>query len=511
MMSPPFSWVRGATQSLAGLLSGTDKAKLDYRVSSSSPLSFDWYLSSVGNDSADGSITGPWLTLARVQAELNKYGPGALKQVRVYAAAGTYTAANLDGSALARGGRFVIQALSTTTLLSGTIIAGSTTILMNTSALSGTNNYQRKWIRRKSQAGVILDERQIVSNTTTTITPSVAFLSVPATTDTFEIYEPAVIFDGTAGMVTISNFRGMTAPGLRFALTTAASDLNGGGLYMADVRWLSFNSSAFFLDNTLLYTKSFELYGTSLGNCSMFMSATSGWASGISSPGATLPTQFLSGFMNVTDDGIWAGCGFNAVLASNGAMRINGGNWFGYACCNSLLFNLALLDTLSPCALLCGGSIDSPPTCGNALVVGYGILRTQYSQISPYPMLQLSCSGNFPTVYGSISFYSPAASLFLNYANINNTASGMPCVRSEQGGIVVVNSTCTGNASNAGYGLEARNGGQIMLSGALGIGGAAGDTRVDGANVQAKAFYSAANVANPATAQASGSKIVRIS
>lgn len=479
----------------------------------SSKYSFDCYLSPAGNDSADGSIGSPWLTLARVQAEFDKYPQGALSMVRLYASAGTYTACNFDGTAFARGGRFVIQALSTTTLLSGTVIAGSTVSVMNTSALGGTNNYQRKWVRRRNQAGTMLEERLIAQNTTTSITPAVSWLSAPATTDTFEIYEPAVIFDGTAAAWALSNFRGMAGYQNRYLISGADPMGQGGGVYLADIRLLPNSVIGAYLFDVFLYTKSFELYAPALGTVYVKMSALSGWACGINAPGGSLTaTQFMSTFMAVANDDMWFGCGVGVVVDSTGGWRVEGGQWWGYMACNAVTFNASAGDTPYPTALLCGGSIDAPVSTSNAIAVGYGMVMTRYPQLSPYNPMQISCAGNYPTVVSASGSYGAGSLLSLGYANILNTlgGGGIVCVRADAGGTVVLGSTCTGSSSN-GFGIEARNGGVIQLSGALNITGAAGDSRVDGANAQAKTFYSAANVANPATPQGSGSRIYRTS
>ncbi len=471
----------------------------------------DWYLSPTGNDNANGSISAPWLTLARVQAELNTYSRGSLSMVRLYAAAGTYTACSFDGSAFALGGRFVIQGLTTTTLLAGTVIAGSTVSVMNTSALGGTNNYSRKWMRRRNQAGVLLDERQIGQNTATTITPTVSFLSVPATTDTFEIYEPAFVIDGSAALYSFSNFPGMTAYGSRFLITPADPAGLGGGVYMADVRWIASNT-ALYLRNTFLYTKTLQLTGAAgLGNVTVNLDVTSAWGCGINVPGsAVTTTQFLSTFMNVANDDMWFGCGVAAEPLNQYTLRINGGAWFGYACCNSLYFNLVPIDTSAPSAVLCGGFIDAPIAWSAALVLGYGSNTVRFPQLPPYNPMQISEAGNFPAVSvgGALSGYGIA---FLGYANILNTFAGaVDCVRADAGATVAIGSTCIGN-STSGFGIQARNGGVIQLAGALNIGGTAGDSRVDGANIQAKAFYSATGIANPAAPLATGSKIIRVS
>jgi hypothetical protein len=468
----------------------------------------DWYLSPTGNDNANGSISAPWLTLARVQAEFNKYSRGTLSMVRLYAAAGTYTACSFDGSAFALGGRFVIQGLTTTTLLAGTVIAGSTVSVMNTSALGGTNNYSRKWMRRRSQAGVLLDERQIGQNTATTITPTVSFLSVPATTDTFEIYEPAFIIDGSAALYSFSNFPGMTSQASRFFLTPADPAGVGGGVYMADVRWIASNT-ALYLRNTFLYTKTLQLTGAAgLGNVTVNLDVASAWGCGINAPGsAVTTTQFLSTFMNVANDDMWFGCGVAAEPLNQYTLRINGGSWFGYACCNSLYFNLVPVDTASPNSLLCGGFIDAPIAWSTALTLGYGFNSVRFPQLPPYNPMQISEAGNFPAVSTS----GVGAFGNLGYANILNTfASPNDCVRAGEGSTISISSTCIGN-STSGYGVQARNGGAVQLAGVLNIGGALGDSRVDGANIQAKAFYSATGIANPAAPLATGSKIIRVS
>jgi hypothetical protein len=469
----------------------------------------DWYLSPTGNDNANGSISAPWLTLARVQAEFNKYSRGTLSMVRLYAAAGTYTACSFDGSAFALGGRFVIQALTTTTLLAGTIVAGSTVSVMNTSALGGTNNYSRKWMRRRDQTGVLLDERQIGQNTATTITPTVSFLSVPATTDTFEIYEPAFVIDGSAAMYSFSNFPGMNSSSQRSFITPADPLGAGGGVYMADVRWIG-SSVALYLRNTFLYTKTLQLTGaTGLFNVTVQLDAVSGWGCGINAPGfAVTATQFLSTFMNVANDDMWFGCGVAAEPLNQYTLRINGGSWFGYVCGNSLYLNLSIVDTAAPNAVLLGGFLDAPIAWSQALICGYGVNAVRNPQLSPYNPMQISEAGNFPAV--SMTGGSSASGIFnLAYANILNTFAGaVDCVRADAGAVIAITSTCIGN-STSGFGIQARNGGVIQLNGALNIGGAAGDSRVDGANIQAKAFYSAAGIANPAAPLADGSKIYR--
>jgi hypothetical protein len=470
--------------------------------------SFDWYIAPSGNDAAAGSSGAPWKTLARVKTELAKYS--AIDQVRVYAAAGTYTGVNLDGSNFVAGGRLCLIAQSTTTLLAGTVAAGSTLALLNTSALGGTNNYFRKWIRRKSAGGVVLDERMISLNTATTITPSAAFMSAPVVGDTFEIFEPAFIIDCSAAEAFFTNFGGGGGgnegfrPNYLFPPTAPAQMKTAGGLFLVDVRIVvppgATPSSSVFFHNTQLYTKSLEIYAPASTSVSVNLSGASIWLCGVWSRSTGL--SILSQFLPVAADDIWAGCGVGVAIAANSPLRVNG-NFIGYIGCNTFYPNVNYPFDYLPFCIVCGGSIvNSGAICSN----GFGLLTFGNSHLPPYPPTQIQTNTSpGMAFYGAYYGKQPVV---VQYANIVVTGVNA-CVVSREGADVTIYSTVTG--VSAGMGVDAFRGGTIWLNGALNCLGPAGaDARVElSASPVAASFFSAAAVGHPATPVATGAKIVR--
>lgn len=471
--------------------------------------SFDWYISPSGSDTAAGSSGAPWKTLARVKTELAKYS--ALDQVRLYAAAGTYAAVNLDGSNFVAGGRFCIIAQSTTTLLAGTIIAGSTLALLNTSALGGTNNYFRKWIRRKNAGGTILDERQISLNTATTITPSVAFMSVPVVGDTFEIFEPAVIIDSSAAELYLTNFGGGGANASFRAADwfppIAPPQLKTlGGLFLIDVRVVlppgpspAPQAIAFF-HNTFLYTKSLELYAPASNNLNVNFTGPGMWMCGVVTRVTGL--NLLASFLPVATDDIWAGCGVGVVGAAGAAFRPSA-NFVGYLGCNTVYPNGNYpADYLPFCIILGGSIVNTGPICSNA----YGALIFTNSHLPPYPPTQIRTDTSPGLAfYGGFYGKNP---IVVQYVNIVVTGVNA-CVVAREGAEITVYSSVTG--ISGGMGIDVFRGGIIWLNGALNCLGPAGaDARVElSASPVAASFFSGAAIAHPVTPVATGAKIVR--
>jgi hypothetical protein len=471
--------------------------------------SVDWYVATTGSDSNAGTSGAPWATLARVVTELQKYV--WLNQVRVYIAAGTYAGVQWDGANFVPGGKLALIAQSTTVLSSGTVLAGSTKVLLNAAAYGGTNNLWRKSLRRKTAGGVMLDERSITANTATTLQPAVPFTTVPAAGELWEVFEPAVIFDYSAFAATSAPlWQNWDAAGDHNEFVNTSRPL--GGIYLVDIRIAL--GATFRTDmQGSTYLKGVELTTTANNDVEVWNTSPFFTRAGIANAVFAGTTQLS--FLGVANDDQWCGNGLH-VFAPNVpsgvySLRANG-NWDGIFCVPSIFPNLRLLDiTRFPQFTIRGGGLYVASTNTANLAGGSGFVTAIYSPLSaPWCPIQMT---NVTATACIRSGSDISSQTRIDNCNMLNT-SGAAVVFCEKGATLTLNflnGYLAGSApGGSGVGILANNDATVFLNGLPTLTGGLADTRVDGANSQANAFYTAIGVVNPATPVGTGSKIIRI-
>jgi hypothetical protein len=459
----------------------------------------DLYISTAGNDNNPGTQASPFLTIARARTETLKYA--FLDQVRIFfLTAGSYVQVDWDGSRYigngVRAGRlcFIANESTRTILFPATNpAAGSTTVLMNTPALGGTNNFRRFWVVRRNSLGVVLDERLIVANTNTTITPSTAFRAAPAITDTFEIVSPGVILTSPVNNATYySNFRGSQAILQPFLARPIA------GIFFVNVR----------LPNTQFYNS--YVYGKEVETIfpiAVFFPT----AAGISTVDYGWITTFAGislnafPFLGQSNDEEWYGAG----VSSTSRIDIPPGESLirGFACVSQVAGVNAANNGPRGTLELYGGALTATTSPAIDLTDSYGVLKIVRDR-SDNVRVQITASGATPGVRFRAR---DRSSILIQNANIQITNGDALQNLSPNNEVQLDNTVLTG-ATAAGNGVVTRYGGRISHLGLPVITGAGGgnfdNLLADPVPVgNANAFFAAAGIG---MTSALGSWITRI-
>lgn len=451
------------TQFPQGLLFGVD---LDLYVNAAT-----------GNDNNNGTQASPFQTLSRARTEV--YKRPFLNQVRIYLAAGTYTNVDWDGRRFVGNGlqpgrlAFIGLDSSRTVLSSGTVAAGSTVSVMNTPALGGTNNFRGRFVRRYNAGGVFQDERSIIANTANTLSPTAAFMAVPAITDTFEIVQPGVVISGACQF---SNFLGVNLfPFTNFYWPSAS-------LFFCNINVL--NHSYY---NSHVYYKEIESTGSPVLRFNSILDM------GFSIAFVGTPINVLGFLGQSTDDEQIRGAGLNTTRVDGPAA----GNLIrGFATMN-FIFTLSSYTTFSAGdIILYGGCLSGNASASPLLdLEGPGGKVYLTREVANNNRFQLSS-----TTANTAFRLRPRARDRVYVDNIQFTMSLGDLVQNfGPNAEVEVNNANVGGSTLSGSAFNVRNGAQIVHVGApTAVGGGGGFDQLISDPVavnNANAFFAAANTA----------------
>lgn len=180
-----------ATIALAGLMSSSDKLKLDRTIANANVVQ---YVSPTGNDANDGLSAGAPITL---ETALNRAPKAWTGTNQIIMAAGTYTTATasyLIPTGTSYGEPLTLLASSFTTALTRTSTTISGVVVTDSTLSMTTDQYKGYVLRFTSGANAVSNIRYTIqSNTATAFTLChLSLTPAPTAGDTFVVESPAV-------------------------------------------------------------------------------------------------------------------------------------------------------------------------------------------------------------------------------------------------------------------------------------------------------------------------------